>query len=130
MSPFVQPLAANSLAMVIMDAMAVFIFSSSMSSVTFLMVLWMIASFLSEMARSSVQLSARFQTRSRKRFEPLTASLDQVTAFSKSPMNMMCSRMVSAPYWSTMSLGLTTLPRDLDIFSPPSPRIMPWLVRF
>jgi len=98
MSPFVQPLAANSLTMVIMDAMAVFIFSSSISSVTFLMVLWMIASFLSEMAGSSVQLSARFQTRSRKRFEPLTASLDQVTAFSKSPMNMMCRRMVSAPY--------------------------------
>ena len=33
------------------------------------------------------------------------------------------------PYWATISLGLTTLPRDLDIFSPPSPRIMPWLVR-
>ena len=28
-----------------------------------------------------------------------------------------------------MSFGFTTLPRDLDIFSPPSPRIMPWLVR-
>ena len=40
----------------------------------------MIASFLSEMAGSSVQLSARFQTRSRKRFEPLTASLDTETA--------------------------------------------------
>ena len=26
--------------------------------------------------------------------------------------------------------GLTTLPRDLLIFSPFSPRIMPWLVRF
>ena len=29
-----------------------------------------------------------------------------------------------------ISSGLTTLPRDLDIFSPFSPRIMPWLVRF
>ena len=27
------------------------------------------------------------------------------------------------------SVGLITLPRDLDIFTPPSPRIMPWLVR-
>ncbi len=36
--------------------------------------------------------------RSRKRLQPLTASLDQVAAFSKSPMNMICRRMVSAPY--------------------------------
>ena len=40
----VQPLAESSFTMVIMAAMAVFIFKESMSSVTFLMVLWMMAS--------------------------------------------------------------------------------------
>ena len=93
------------------------------------MVLWTMAAFFSEICSLSSIISIRFQQRSRKRFEPFTASFDQVTAFSKSPMNMMCRRIVSAPYWATMSLGLTTLPRDLDIFSPPSPRIIPWLVR-
>ena len=112
-----------------MAAMAVFIFSSSMSCVTFLMVLWTMDSFLAEMDISSVAMSCRLKQRSRKRLLPLTASLLQLTAFSKSPMNMMCRRMVSAPYCATMSLGFTTFPRDLDIFSPPSPKIMPWLVR-
>ena len=67
--------------------------------------------------------------RSRNRLQPFTALSDQAAAFSKSPMNMIYIRMVSAPYWATTSLGLTTFPRDLDIFSPPSPRIIPWLVR-
>ena len=35
-----------------------------------------------------------------------------------------------APKVLTMSFGLTTLPLDLDIFSPPSARIRPWDVRF
>ena len=56
-------------------------------------------------------------------------ALDQGAAFSKSPMNISYNRMVSAPYSLTMSSGFTTLPRDLLIFSPFSPRIMPWLVR-
>ena len=56
-------------------------------------------------------------------------ALDQGAAFSKSPMNISYRRMVSAPYSFTMSSGLTTLPRDLLIFSPFSPKIMPWLVR-
>jgi len=43
-SPRVQPLAFSSFTMVIMAAMAVFIFRLSTSSVTFLMVLWMTAS--------------------------------------------------------------------------------------
>ena len=78
---------------------------------------------------SSLALSARFHTRSKNRLEPFTASVDQMAACSKSPTNMIYRRMVSAPYWATMSLGFTTFPRDLDIFSPPSPRSMPWLVR-
>ena len=68
--------------------MAVFILSVSMSSVTFLMVLWMMGSFFSETALSAVAISARFHTRSRKRLQPFTASSDQVATFSKSPMNM------------------------------------------
>ena len=83
--------------MAIRAAMAVFIFRSSMSAVTFLMVLWIRASFFSEISSLSWARSIRFQQRSRNRLEPFTASLDQVTAFSKSPMNMMCRRMVSAP---------------------------------
>ena len=79
--------------------MAVFIFSSSISLVTFLMVLWTAASFFWEISwLVRGQLSIRFQQRSRKRLQPLTASSDQVAAFSKSPMNMIYRRMVSAPY--------------------------------
>ena len=128
-SPRVTPLAVISLTAVIMAAMAVFIFNVSISSVTFLMVLWRMASLAGVKSSLSAAVSARFQTLSRKRLEPFTASVDQVAACSKSPTNMIYRRMVSAPYWATMSLGFTTLPRDLDIFSPPSPRIMPWLVR-
>ena len=116
--------------MVIMAAMAVFIFRVSISSVTFLMVLWRMASLAGVKSSLSAAVSARFQTLSKKRLEPFTASVDHVAACSKSPTNMIYRRMVSAPYCATMSLGFTTLPRDLDIFSPPSPRIMPWLVRF
>ena len=94
------------------------------------MVLCTALSLALEQPASSVRFSARFQTRSRKRLQPLTALSLQAAAFSKSPMNMIYSRMVSAPYWATTSLGLMTLPRLLDIFSPPSPRIMPWEVRF
>jgi hypothetical protein len=110
--------------------MAVLNFMVSMSSPTFLMVRFTAFSLAGEkLSLPSMRSPARFQTRSRKRLQPLTAVSDQGTAFSKSPMNMMYSLSVSAPYWATTSLGLTTLPRDLDIFSPPSPRIMPWLVR-
>ena len=77
--------------------MAVFILSSSMSCVTLRMVLWMMASFFSLSASESEAMSMRFQQRSRKRLEPLTASSDQVATFSKSPMNMIYRRMVSAP---------------------------------
>ena len=56
--------------------------------------------------------------------------LDHGAAFSKSPMNISYRRSVSAPNSRTISSGLTTFPRDLDIFSPFSPKIMPWLVRF
>ena len=45
-------------------------------------------------------------------------------------MNISYRRKASAPSSSMMSSGLMTFPRDLDIFSPFSPRIMPWLVRF
>ena len=34
------------------------------------------------------------------------------------------------PYSETTSSGFTTLPRDLDIFWPSSPRISPWLTSF
>jgi hypothetical protein len=42
-------------------------------------------------------------------------------------MNISYRRIASAPYSVTMSSGLTTLPRLLDIFSPSEPRIIPWL---
>ena len=74
--------------MVMSAAMAVFIFSSSMSCVTLRMVLWIIASFFSLSSSESAAISMRFQQRSRKRLEPLTASSDQVATFSKSPINM------------------------------------------
>ncbi|MNL68627.1 hypothetical protein D3C87_1933790 [compost metagenome] len=51
-------------------------------------------------------------------------------AASRGPMNISYRRRVSAPYSLTTSSGLTTLPRDLDIFSLFSPRIMPWLKSF
>ena len=49
---------------------------------------------------------------------------------SNGPINISYKRNVSAPYWRTTSSGLTTFPFDLDIFSLPSPRIIPWLNNF
>src|SRR5690554_5805624 len=75
-------------------------------------------------------MGCSFQTLSRKRRQPRTPSVLHGTLFSKSPINISYMRKVSAPYSSTTSSGLTTLPRDLDIFSLFSPKIMPWEVRF
>ena len=80
-----------------MAAMAVLNFMASISSATFLMVLWMPASFSFVYSRLSEQLSARFHTLSRNRLQPLTAWSDHTAACSKSPMNMVYSRRVSAP---------------------------------
>ena len=44
-------------------------------------------------------------------------------------MNIRYARTVSAPTELTYSSGFTTLPRDLLIFSPSSPRMTPWLNR-
>ena len=77
--------------------MAVLNFMASMSSDTFLMVLWMPASLAGVYASPSVQLSERFHTRSRNRLQPFTALSDQAAAFSKSPMNIIYIRRVSAP---------------------------------
>ena len=49
---------------------------------------------------------------------------------SSGPMNISYSRRASAPYSLTTWSGLTTLPRLFDIFSPFSPRIIPWLTSF
>ena len=112
----------------IMAAIAVFILSVSMSSVTFLMVLW------NELSSSGVTpvpftSSVNPAKRSKKRLQPLMLWLDHGADFSKSPMNISYKRMVSAPYSLMISSGLTTFPRDLDIFSPFSPKIMPCEVR-
>ena len=44
-------------------------------------------------------------------------------------MKQMYVRALSAPYRSTISAGLTVLPRDFDIFAP-SRVIIPWAKRF
>ena len=80
-----------------MAAMAVLNFMASMSSATFLMVLWTAASLAFVYSRLSEQPSARFQTLSKKRLQPLTAWSDHTAACSKSPMNMTYRRRVSAP---------------------------------
>ena len=72
-------------------------FMLSMSSATFLMHLWMDASLAGVYARLSEQLSARFHTLSKKRLQPFTALSLHTAACSKSPMNMIYSRRVSAP---------------------------------
>ena len=105
-------------------------FISSMSSPTFLIALWNALSSSLEYSSLSLRISCSAQTLSKKRLQPLMEEVDHGALFSKSPMNISYKRMVSAPYSRTMSSGLTTLPRDLLIFSPFSPRIMPWLVRF
>src|SRR5699024_12204077 len=64
-------------------------------------------------------------TRSRKRREPSRPFSDQAIDASRGPMNISYRRKVSAPYWLTTSSGFTTFPLDLDIFSLPSPRIIP-----
>ena len=111
-------------------AIAVLNFRFSMSSVTFLIVLWNAFSISGRIASPSATMFWRFQKRSINRRQPLMPALLHGAAFSKSPINISYMRIVSAPYSLTMSSGLTTLPRDLLIFSPFSPRIMPWLVRF
>ena len=61
---------------------------------------------------------------------PLTPAMLHGLVASSGPMNISNSRSASAPYSATTSSGLTTLPRALDIFSPFSPRIIPWLTSF
>ena len=77
--------------------MAVLNFMASMSSDTFLMARWTASSFSAETSAPSFSFSLRFHTRSRNFLQPRTDSSDQVAVFSKSPMNMIYRRMVSAP---------------------------------
>ena len=61
---------------------------------------------------------------------PSTPLVAQGFTSLRGPMNISYRRRESAPYSRTMSSGLTTLPRDLDIFWPSSPRMRPWLTSF
>ena len=56
---------------------------------------------------------------------PAKPFVDQAKPSSRGPANISNSLNESAPYSSMTSSGLTTLPRDLDIFSPFEPRIIP-----
>ena len=110
-------------------AMAVLNFKFSTSSPTFFMVLWKTLSISGRIPAPSINRFCRFQYRSTKRRHPFTLVVLHGAAFSKSPMNISYSRSVSAPNSRTTSSGFTTFPRLLLIFSPFSPRIIPWLVR-
>ena len=78
--------------------MAVFIFSWRISSLTFLIALWKLVSNCGRYSSPSMTISDRSNTRSRNRLHPLMLEEDQGAAFSKSPMNISYSRIVSAPY--------------------------------
>jgi hypothetical protein len=45
---------------------------------------------------------------------------------SSGPRNMRKRRRLSVPWLSMIASGLTALPPLFDIFSPSSPRMMPW----
>jgi hypothetical protein len=46
------------------------------------------------------------------------------------PINISYNLKASTPYSLTTSSGLTTFPKDLDIFSPLAPNTIPWLINF
>ena len=108
----------------------------SKSSVTFLTIMWY--DFSSSLVSSSTiegftlpsSSIISLQTRSRKRRDPSTPFVVQAIDASSGPMNISYSLNVSAPCVWLISSGLTTLPLDLDIFSLPSPKIIPWLNSF
>jgi hypothetical protein len=67
--------------------------------------------------------------RSKKRLQPLMEADDHGALFFEvADKHFIQTHRVGAVVLM-ISSGLTTLPRDLLIFSPFSPRIMPWLVR-
>mmetsp|Transcript_29056 Transcript_29056/g.49658 ORF Transcript_29056/g.49658 Transcript_29056/m.49658 type:complete len:288 (-) Transcript_29056:531-1394(-) len=104
--------------------------SASTSALTFWIVLCISRSVSTPISAPSATLDARVCTRFWKRTTPEICSVCHGLTASSGPMNISYSRIASAPYVWTMSSGLTTLPRDLDIFSPSSPRIIPWCTSF
>ncbi|SFW04986.1 Uncharacterised protein [Chlamydia abortus] len=56
--------------------------------------------------------------------ESVLQALDSVIG----PINISYILKASAPYSLTISSGLITLPKDLDIFWPSGPKIKPWLI--
>ena len=83
-------------------------------------------SFSSSALSSTISRHAR----SRKPRTPTTPAVLQGFTASSGPMNISNSRSESAPNSRTTSSGFTTLPRAFDIFSPFSPRIIPWFTSF
>ncbi len=73
----------------------------------------------------SFAFSPRRQTFSINLLEPIILSVFHTAVSSNGPTNISYTRSVSAPYVFTISSGFTTLPSDFDIFTPPSPNIIP-----
>src|SRR5699024_11647525 len=55
------------------------------------------------------------QMRLKHRYTPSTSLVLHGLTCSNGPINISYSRIESAPYWSIISSGLTTFPRDFDI---------------
>ena len=113
----------------IIVAIAVLNFKISTSCETFL-ISWLIGFSISFLISPSFKNCCKFQTLCKNFLQPLIEEVDHGAAFSKSPINSSYNLNVSAPYSFITSSGLTTFWRDLLIFSPFSPNIIPWLVLF
>ena len=118
-----------SLTKLIIAAIAVLNFMVSISSETFLISLF-IKTSKSFRIDPSFKNSFISYTLFKNFLHPLIEAVSHGAACSKSPINSSYNLNVSAPYSKTTSSGLTTFPRDLLIFSPFCPRIIPWLVLF
>jgi len=60
----------------------------------------------------------------------LTLSSLKLVVCSGGARKIVANLKASAPYFSINGSGLIILPRDLDIFSPSSPKIIPWQNNF
>ena len=100
----------------------------SMSSVTFLMSLWRVLRLAlvgvsSLTAHCPSRVKKRFHVLRRKRKQPSMPLLSQGLLWLMGPRNISYRRRVSAPYFSMMTSGLTTLYIDFDIFSTAQPQM-------
>eukprot|EP00982_Pelagococcus_subviridis_P002037 15753-Pelagococcus_subviridis.AAC.2 len=99
----------------IIAAMAVLNRIPSVSSVTFATHLLISFSCASSADSSEMSPSNSRCARARNREHPSTPFVCHTLVSRRGPMNISYRRSESAPYASTISSGLTTFPRDLDI---------------